>query len=270
MGQKMVTLLIAFLVSTMIFADMPPNDVPDDNPGLSNINEKQFHDLIQSVNDTYQPIFKGIGVNFWFERKWDSKDSNMYVYQFDSQYAKNWKIEVHGGLARKVQITKEGFTMALCHEIGHLLGGYPIKDYLKSSTEGQADYYAAHVCARKIFGKTIKKRKLINQLRIESDLCEKYFDEKYDKDVCMLTLMGAKSLSDFLAVVYRPWIKETDPTTPEQNDVKKTFQGHPTPQCRLDTMIAGILCDKPWDDKIIPLDKKAKTCSNRPKCWYAP
>jgi hypothetical protein len=265
--QKYILAAVILLYSFNSMANMPENSLPDDNPGLSNITEKQFHEIIQSVNDIYQPIFKALNVNFWFERHWESKVSNLYVYKFDSQWAKNWKIEVNGALARRVEITKEGFTLALCHEIGHFLGGFPMRDYVGLSTEGQADYYAAHVCARKIFGKIAKKTKLIKKLKVSVGICDNKFDSQIEKDICYYTIFGAKSLADFF------YIAAQERRTPEIDtkdlfQIKTTQQLHSPAQCRLDTFVSGTLCDKQWDDKLIPTDKKNKTC-DRPRCWFA-
>lgn len=262
-------LLYLLICPTLLLANLPENGLTDDNPGLSNITEAQFHEMIQSVNDTYQPIFKALGVNFWFERNWASKYATTYVYRFDSQWAKNWKIEINGALARRPEMTKEGFTLALCHQIGHLLGGYPMKDYVNLSAEGQADYYATHVCARKIFGKIAKNTKLKNRLKVSVAICDQNFETKKELDICYYTVFGAKALADFMYIAMQDR-RGPDIEIKDSFIIKKTLQLGSTSQCRIDTLIAGTLCGKAWDDKIIPIDKKNKVCGNRPRCWYAP
>jgi len=265
--MKNTLLLVLFLCSKLCFANFPENSLGDENPGLSNITEAQFHEIIQRVNDIYQPVFKGVSVNFWFERNWAAKNPNSHVYKYDSQWSKNWKIEILGALARRPEITKEGFTMALCHQIGHLLGGYPMQDYNGLSTEGEADYYAAHVCAKKVFGKVAKKTKLINKLKASVEICDKNFDSKLEIDVCYYTLFGAKSLADFYMIAGQER-RAADIENADSYKTKVTLQLHTPSQCRLDTLIAGALCNRSWDDKVIPIDKKNQVCANRPRCWF--
>jgi hypothetical protein len=252
----------------ILYASVPESDWDKaDNGSTWFISEQDFHDRIQAVNDIYQPIFKDLGINFWFERQWQSKTVNLYADIWENQWNKNWKIIVHGGFARRVQLTKDGFTLALCHEIGHLLGGFPKQDYVKYSTEGQADYYATHVCARKVFGKMVKKSPLL-KLGVTVPLCDKSFDTKVEQDICYLTIFAAKSLAETISVIGGER-RSPELDSKDNFEIKLTYQLHTPSQCRLDTYIAGLLCEKPWNDKVIP-DKKNATCINRPRCWYAP
>ena len=54
-----------------------------------------------------------------------------------------------GGTTRVKGMTKDAFAAAVCHEIGHVLGGSPYQTINGSewaSAEGQADFFAANVC----------------------------------------------------------------------------------------------------------------------------
>jgi len=54
-----------------------------------------------------------------------------------------------GGTTRVKGMTKDAFAAAVCHEIGHVLGGAPYQTINGSewaSAEGQADFFAANVC----------------------------------------------------------------------------------------------------------------------------
>ena len=53
------------------------------------------------------------------------------------------------GISKKV-LQDDAFTLGICHELGHLMGGHPfIKKGL--STEQQADYFATHKCLKRVF-----------------------------------------------------------------------------------------------------------------------
>lgn len=271
--QKVILILI---VSTPALASFPENDFGqgDDPSKYWNISRQDFWDIQQFVYDIYKPVFDGLKVDgqivaWWFEGNWESKTNNMYAKKEKvPPYNWNkWTIQVHGGLARRVQMTKEGFILGLCHEIGHLVGGYPTMDYTQYSTEGESDYYATHVCARKVFKEWAKKYPL-KKLGLTVDVCEKYFDTPEEKDICIYSVFAAKSLSELLYVLNRE-IRTPDIELTDAHKVKLTYQLHTPSQCRLDTYMAGILCDKVWDDKVIPTNKNA-VCRNRPACWYAP
>lgn len=270
----MKKILLSFLIATDLFAGFPHSDVtsiPADKTWQ--IQEKDFWELIKYVNDIYKPIFanvktpQGETVSAWINGYWYDKQGNI-----DSKKEKvppynwnKWTIEVYGGLARHPFMTKDAFMLAICHQIGHFLGGAPLQDYLTISTEGQADYYATHVCARKIFGKMEKQRKLI-KLGVKLDQCDKYFDSEYEINVCYRTLFAAQALSEWIKVAAGER-RDTDININDNYEPKYTIQLHSSAQCRLDGFVSGHFCDKPWDDTKIPLNRNA-VCRNRPKCWY--
>jgi hypothetical protein len=255
-------------------ASFPENDLEKwDNGNTWNITEQEFWEMIDLVYGIYKPIFNelkldnGEGVSWWFEADWNSKIHNMYASKVKVYpYGWNkWIIKVHGGIARMVQMTKEGFLLGLCHEIGHMVGGYPLMDYTEYSTEGESDYYATHVCARKVFSAWAKKYNL-KKVGATVEICEKNFDTQKEKDVCVYSVFGSKSLADVFYIANKQ-TRSPEIDTPDNYVVKLTYQLHTPAQCRLDTFIAGIMCDKSWDDKRIPTERNA-VCRNRPTCWY--
>jgi hypothetical protein len=61
-----------------------------------------------------------------------------------------------GGTTRAKGMTKDAYAAAVCHELGHVLGGAPyqtIKGSEWASSEGQADFFAASVCLPEYFKK---------------------------------------------------------------------------------------------------------------------
>jgi hypothetical protein len=273
----MLRILLAIIISTNLYAALPENELHkgDNTKATWNISEPEFWELIDYVYKIYKPIFNGVKsikgepVYWWFESDWNSPINNMYaeMKKVPPWNWNAWVIKVHGGLARRVQLTKDGFLLAMCHDIGHFLAGYPHMNYLEYSIEGQADYYATHVCARKIFGAMEKKNKLVrNNLKVE--LCDKNFDTVYEQNVCYRSYFAAKSLAETIWTLNGE-TRVPDPDIKDNYETKLTLELHTPTQCRLDTYIAGILCDKAWDDTIIPTNHNA-VCRNRPRCFYAP
>lgn len=117
-------------------------------------------------------------------------------------------ISIWGGMLSHPLITQNSLSLLLCHEIGHFLGGPPLKSRNGwSSTEGQADYYSTFSCI-KSFG-----------------LSQHEF------------LEAALNLTRVYAEVSRE--PNPSPDRCDDNIVNRTNFGYPTVQCRLDTLIAG-------------------------------
>lgn len=117
-------------------------------------------------------------------------------------------ITVLGGMLGHPGMNKNVLSLLLCHELGHYLGGPPLKSRTGwSSTEGQADYYSGEKCAH------------------ELGISEEDF------------LLSALALTKIYAGVTRESFPELDRC--DETIVTRTFYGYPKVQCRLDTIIAG-------------------------------
>ncbi len=117
-------------------------------------------------------------------------------------------IEVWGGMLNQGRMDEDVLTLLLCHELGHLLGGPPLKSRNGwSSTEGQSDYYSAASCAN-IMGMS---------------------DVTFYQSAEKLTHIYA----DVTGESY-PELRTCDPSIRE-----RTNFGYPSVQCRLDTLVAG-------------------------------
>lgn len=117
-------------------------------------------------------------------------------------------IEVWGGMIHHPRMNERVFVLLLCHEVGHLLGGPPLKSRLGwSSTEGQADYFSTRQCAR------------------AAGLSEAHFYESAERLV--------QIYADVTGEPY-PELRRCDDTI-----VDRINFGYPSAQCRLDTLVAG-------------------------------
>lgn len=128
-----------------------------------------------------------------------------------------WYIEVYGGLLNHPDIGEDELLLILCHELGHHLAGEPTASRGGwSACEGQADYWSGKFCGH--------------------------------------ILTNAKESAVRLARLYASQGTGGYPQldTPDVTKVLRTFFGYPTPQCRLDTILAGL------------------NGVDRPECWYHP
>ena len=217
---------------------MPDNDLYKQD-GLfeaSNVSEAQFDAIIDRAEEIYTPIVHTFGGRFEVKRLWDNSTVNASAYQSGG----HWVVNMYGGLARRPKITPDGFTLVLCHEIGHHLGGFPFVQSW-SADEGQADYFATLECARQFWGAALTENaRFRNGLSSAAKrACDDVWQTQGSQDLCYRTMQASKSISNLLAALQS---KEVKFTTPDESVVSKTYDGHPDAQCRLDTYVAGAGC----------------------------
>ena len=111
--------------------------------------------------------------------------------------------------------------------------------------------------------------------------------------MCTRSILAGKSTSDLLGALNNEIVYYT---VQDQRTVRETNNSHPAAQCRLDTMMAGALCDVLWDDSVVPGKGSGKSAAKaaadqvscvrlnggsqntldeiqqgfKPRCWYAP
>ena len=109
--------------------------------------ELMFTDIIDAGLELYAPIAEQLEETLVIKRYWADSTVNASTQRLFSKVT----IKMYGGLARRPEINPEGFALVLCHELGHAYGGLPyVSSFMKLSAEGQSDYYAAKVCAKKL------------------------------------------------------------------------------------------------------------------------
>ena len=279
--MRFFTCFVGFFLSTVLLAQPTKTTfMPDNNLYLQDglfdngMTEQDFNNIIDGVTKYYAPIVEKFGATLIVNHLWTNKTVNAQAYQEGN----NWYVNMYGGLARRSEITFDGFAMVLCHEIGHHLGGFPANDW--AAYEGQADYFAMHSCAKTIWGVTEKEdgeESVIEDVNSEAkSLCDKY--AKNDKQLCYREINAGLSLATLLGTL--GGTPNVSISTPDKSVVKHTDSAHPKAQCRLDTYVAGTLCEIKWDNRVIPQTESESNlylCSNkdytiqaRPKCWFHP
>jgi len=275
--SRIVASFVVLLLSTFSMAQasqdsfMPPNNLHQED-GLfteSNVSEQLFNSIIEKARDYYTPVVASYGANLVIDGDWSSSTVNAYA----SQQGNTWHIQMLGGLARRREVTPDGFALVICHELGHHLGGFPFSSW--AANEGQSDYFATLSCARKIWQREVgENAKHANSVGdIPKEICDGSWRTRGQKHLCYRVLAASKSLATLLGgpgVAY---------DTPDLTRVKTTKNTHPNGQCRLDTMVAGASCGVLFDIGRIPqteYESEGQTCTrsqgfikgNRPLCWY--
>lgn len=239
----------------------------------SGLSEYDFNQTIDRVHALMSlEIKRRMNKELIFERKWADGTVDAFATRDDIN---NPVIVVHGGLARHPEMTKDGFALILCHEVGHHLGGAPkifrgtsgLRGW--SSAEGQADYFATTKCLPIIFQNYPDTK----SYEIDSDATELSAAMNKCRDTaCTRTVLAGLAVSKVFASMVKgtpdPSLLLNDPTK-----VSVTLYKHPNPQCRLDTYLSGANCDIGIDVPFDIVDPKVGACVKdqgyRPACWFS-
>src|SRR5262249_39819030 len=95
----------------------------------------------------FNPIMESHSRKLEIKTYWSDDTVNAYASQDDT----TWHVVLFGGLARRPEVTLDGFALVICHELGHHLAGYVFYTGESLSAEGQPDYFATHSCAAKVW-----------------------------------------------------------------------------------------------------------------------
>jgi hypothetical protein len=245
---------------------MPENDLDHEDGqfyGQTGISEQEFDEVLDGIEQIYTPIFESFGATLVVNRFYSDKTVNAYAEQAGSR----WIVSFFGGLARRPEITKEGFALVACHEIGHHIAGYPFYKGEWASNEGNSDFYSTAACARMIFGDSSPCSFLPEQNEQAQANCALSYGE--DNTICQRSLAGGLSLGKLLAALNNERVPSY--STPDKTIVKTTMDSHPKAQCRVDTYRLGAICTKEWNNSIMPkssAEMRQNSCAERPKCWF--
>ncbi len=292
---------VLFLVPLMAWSNWLPDDVAGRERselfkiiGIKSNNasmtEAQYTAMIEKVTKIYAPVVQGLGGNLNIMPSWNN---DKLIAQAHQKFG-SWNIELSGGMARIPTMTLDGLTLILCHELGHHVAGFSFATaalpFLPAwaSNEGQSDYFATHVCARKIWEneRDVNAKFRESVTSAEQSNCSQVYSGSSEKDLCYRSLAASKSLGDTLAFLSNK--NKPSLITPDTTQVNKTNSRHPNPQCRLDTYLQGALCTATFNDRLIPGKKYSKaslkaeqeaasfSCTKtggfsigiRPACWF--
>ena len=249
MFKSFLSLCFIFLVTLLSFnafsktSFMPENNLWQEDclycKSVNGVDQAVFEKIIDIAKNIYQPLADSNKETLTINKNWEDPTVNANCMRYNGEVT----INMYGGLARRSEVTAEGFTLVLCHELSHAYGGAPyIRPSTKMSAEGQADYMATFECAKKVFQE-------MNPQGLGMEPTQYMIDSCQGSRPCLSSLVGGQSLGNLLSVL------SNDPTpdyqTPDPTIVPKTLTSYPeTTQCRLDTYFAGALRLK------------------RPACWF--
>jgi hypothetical protein len=244
---------------------------------LGGITEAEFNAVLDEVEKIYSPIVSSKGATLKVNRLWSDGTVNASAQQFGS----TWSINMYGGLARHPEITRDGFQLVACHEMGHHLGGAPKMDSWFASwatNEGGADYFSGLRCLRKVFTPA-ETRAWASRAPIDAFLrtqCELAYNNQDDELMCMRIAMAGYSVTALFKEL-KEETREPKFETPDPAKVGTTDDTHPDTQCRLDTYFQSALCVHDTSVELSDTDYHVGTCTAlnsksglRPRCWFKP
>lgn len=212
--------------------------------------QEQFNQVIDLGLEFYKPVAAENQETLRINRRWDDATVN-------ANCSRMWggvSINMYGGLARRDEVTAEGFALVLCHELGHAYGGTPyLSEYNKMSAEGQSDWWGAGECLKKVLSKLPENDKSYSGLTpfVEAKCAEKAAVDTPEYKICLRGMSASMSLGTLLSVLK----KEPTPSaeTPDTTVVETLNLSYPaTIQCRYDNYFLGTLG------------------MDRPLCWFKP
>lgn len=178
--------------------------------------------------------------NYW----WDLDTVHASYSQHIQDKIIYHNIFLFGGFARLDQMTLDGLALTACHEIGHGLGGAPKKES-GSTVEGEADYYASNICLPIVF-KYLEDTTPRSQNNYIYRVCA---NSPHSADKCIRLFTAIESEIAFFETLGDSTYL-TGRSSNISTSINRSASYYPDAQCRVDTMIHGIL-------KI-----------ERPKCWF--
>jgi hypothetical protein len=225
---------------------------------------KEMEVLISQVSAVYKPIMESRGLSLDLILRKESLIKNAHAEARGSHRS----IIVEAGLGRSKYMSEDHFTLILCHELGHHLGGAPFMSGEHSfwaSDEGQADYFATKECMRKVLRSEHAPLDLPKSI---IDICDSQYPVQEESLHCQRTARAAELFGkrDYLLnhydqepeVSYLKPIQLTNALT-LQNSFRFSFSEYPDSQCRTDILFQGALCNK---------DICTSGLGSRPKCWF--
>lgn len=254
------------------FPDSVSRATPPPASGPSNISESQFFEIVSELQKLYSPIIAQFGGKLSIQADW-KKDA---IVAQATQMFGTWVVQISGGLARRPELSADGLSLIICHELGHHVGGFPYKyalptqfsiprpsdlpggiENIWAGAEGQADYYSTQVCAKKLWAKSPDLNATFRD-KVDpfgKEKCDLAYHTDSERNICYRSVTGLQTIMATLAALMQKPMPHLD--TPDTSEAKTTFTDHPGPQCRMDTVFEGSICPAAHDDTVIPGKKSS-------------
>ena len=288
----LVFLQVAPVQATFLPQELIRYDLLDKNEKQSDLTEAEFKSMLNRVQSKYKDVVSKHGGRLSISGSWTDTTLNAGARQMFG----TWQVQITGGLARRQELTRDGFLLIVCHELGHHLGGFSLAPSpvpfmsVWAANEGQSDYFATQVCARTLWEAEheINARYAETVNAYAKEKCNAVWATDQDRNLCYRVSVGVESVMNTMTALMK--VPNTQFDTPDTTAVTETKHSHPTAQCRMDTQLQGAICKASWNNNIIPGKKVSSgpesieaerqaagvSCTKtggyeyglRPACWF--
>ncbi len=260
--KKILFSLVFILFSFITRGEVRDNRFNDTNDPR----QKEFDSTLEWVKKKYTSIIAPSGLKLTF---YPTFILNLPLGKIDI-FNGSLALSISGGFLTLPGGSIDVLALAICHELGHFLGGPPRfrRNGKIWSAESQADYYASNYCVKQFFkeytNSTIKEQTnypsnertsstgagiITAEDPIISSSCNEQFTTLEDVGFCVRAINASVN---FIKIIMDHKNKKNivDVSTPSKATTTSTILLYPSDQCRLDNMFAAAL------------DLK------RPSCWF--
>lgn len=250
-----------------------------EGPSESGLTKEDFEQVLGRVKNHYEKEFLSRGFEMDFTMEWSNSWFNAQTGRTGSSRVRFF---FSGALARGKYMTKDGLMFVACHEVGHQLGGFPLKSGRWATSEGGADYFAAVKCMRDLL-KNDPENSLAESVSIHPGVqskCREAYPESDDYQICLRTTKAGHDM----ARTFEYYFKKQELTEwaflfqdlPEAQETNAA--GYPSRACRAETAFQGAICNKAPEIPIsltvesegVCHEANGDTYGMRPKCWFKP
>jgi len=284
-GKKLSFKVLALLISAVIVS-IQASPAWAQTQTSTGVPADRVNQIVSHFNETFKDIVSLEGGDLNVSVNWDWEGFDAHANQVKTPDGRlRWEILIYGGIPKNPDLTADSLELVLCHELGHHLGGFPLDGFEKwRALEGEADYFAAQACLRKLWSGSPNENASFRDtvIPIVKTKCDEAWHDTDAQNLCYRINNAAQKTLLLLSNLNHTPPPQFDTPETKVTPVTDTYS-HGTPQCRLDTFFNASLCTTQFDFSLIPgrndplgqnsLDAQdaamRTSCRNsRPACWF--
>ena len=256
------------------------------NSGSASISDTRAKEILDLAVSNFQPELSKLAIPFryqfqdgnkskypdgWTKNMFDDGGGQAGVEHWFDRAHPFWYIVLDRDATSDPMSDEEQYAATVCHELGHVIGGYP-KMYFPTSweisVEGQADYFSTHICLKKVLSQIAVTPREPDMLAKASLVCKNARPSEFETCVRIAGLSFARWNFNPLGYARRSTPDGLVGTLWDVYSINNWMPitgldvQHPDQQCRFNTMLAGAICPSN-----AALCRGTPLEGARPSCW---
>jgi len=202
---------------------------------LSRISRAEFELVLSMFDELFGKKLGNKTISWKRDIDWNSS----YMGAGSNVIDGDFYILLYGGLVRAKFMTIGALSAVLCHEFGHKLGGLPRQQFPGenihwSSSEGQADTFAAAKCLPQVYDWLKKTAPHLIHFEFEA-VTSKQCQMATDRERCRWVATSGIDLIQSLQVYFETDLPFADPSVEsDEKPDRSLITAYPSYQCRMD------------------------------------